>query len=268
MSGSEACARRRRGQAAVRRSRTRTGSPRRLSLRFGWDSGHSWARRRAGHRSRAGGGAARQLRRHDRSPALRAVRGFHSLLPVSTLLRTLLDVSSTVAVSTTEQCSRIGSRRSIGSSFPGPPPRGAVGRRVEPTPEVNDLDPAFWRARLHGVMGKVWHLLDPDAARLRRRPLDGRRVVRTAALPRHAAPDAAVAHLHDAAADRRRVRCGRGNATAPGTDTAARAAPAGGRENARSGRGRRPPADRRGAGSSDGTRRRESALPPAVGQRR
>ncbi|HJS49093.1 MAG TPA: adenylate/guanylate cyclase domain-containing protein, partial [Gaiellaceae bacterium] len=32
---------------------------------------------------------------------------------------------------------------------------------VEPTPEVNDLDPAFWRARLHGVMGKVLeHLLD------------------------------------------------------------------------------------------------------------
>jgi len=32
---------------------------------------------------------------------------------------------------------------------------------VETTPEVNDLDPAFWRARLHGVMGKLLeHLLD------------------------------------------------------------------------------------------------------------
>jgi class 3 adenylate cyclase/tetratricopeptide (TPR) repeat protein len=32
---------------------------------------------------------------------------------------------------------------------------------VEPTPEVNDLDPAFRRARLHGVMGKLLeHLLD------------------------------------------------------------------------------------------------------------
>ena len=32
---------------------------------------------------------------------------------------------------------------------------------VETTPEVNDLDPAFWRARLHGVMGSLLgHLLD------------------------------------------------------------------------------------------------------------
>ncbi len=32
---------------------------------------------------------------------------------------------------------------------------------VESTPEVNDLDPAFWRARLHGVMGTLLgHLLD------------------------------------------------------------------------------------------------------------
>jgi predicted ATPase/class 3 adenylate cyclase len=32
---------------------------------------------------------------------------------------------------------------------------------VETTPEVNDLDPAFWRARLHGVMGTLLgHLLD------------------------------------------------------------------------------------------------------------
>jgi tetratricopeptide (TPR) repeat protein len=32
---------------------------------------------------------------------------------------------------------------------------------VEKTPEVNDLDPAFWRARLHGVMGALLgHLLD------------------------------------------------------------------------------------------------------------
>ena len=32
---------------------------------------------------------------------------------------------------------------------------------VEPTPEVNDLDPSFWRARLHGVMGTLLgHLLD------------------------------------------------------------------------------------------------------------
>ena len=32
---------------------------------------------------------------------------------------------------------------------------------VAPTPEVNDLDPSFWRARLHGVMGTLLgHLLD------------------------------------------------------------------------------------------------------------
>ena len=32
---------------------------------------------------------------------------------------------------------------------------------VESTPEVNDLDPSFWRARLHGVMGTLLgHLLD------------------------------------------------------------------------------------------------------------
>ena len=32
---------------------------------------------------------------------------------------------------------------------------------VEPTPEVEDLDPSFWRARLHGVMGTLLgHLLD------------------------------------------------------------------------------------------------------------
>ncbi|MGH3136540.1 MAG: adenylate/guanylate cyclase domain-containing protein [Gaiellaceae bacterium] len=33
--------------------------------------------------------------------------------------------------------------------------------QVESTPEVDSLDPAFWRARLHGVMGKLLeHLLD------------------------------------------------------------------------------------------------------------
>ena len=32
---------------------------------------------------------------------------------------------------------------------------------VQTTPEVDDLDPAFWRARLHGVMGTLLgHLLD------------------------------------------------------------------------------------------------------------
>ncbi len=36
-----------------------------------------------------------------------------------------------------------------------------LGVDVETTPEVEDLDPAFWRARLHGVMGNLLgHLLD------------------------------------------------------------------------------------------------------------
>ena len=71
---------------------------------------------------------------------------------------------------------------------------------VETTPEVNDLDPTFWRARLHGVMGNAARTparrADPD--RLRRRALDGRRVVRAASLPRNAASHEALARVHDA----------------------------------------------------------------------
>ena len=71
---------------------------------------------------------------------------------------------------------------------------------VATTPEVDDLDPSFWRARLHGVMGTL--LAAPprfaDALRLRRRALDGRRVLGAPALPRHPAPDPAVARVHDA----------------------------------------------------------------------
>jgi class 3 adenylate cyclase/tetratricopeptide (TPR) repeat protein len=38
---------------------------------------------------------------------------------------------------------------------------GPLDVEVESTPEVDDLDPAFWRARLHGVMGTLLgHLLD------------------------------------------------------------------------------------------------------------
>ncbi len=77
-----------RGEAAVRRPRARAGSPRRFR-RSGSDGIRDarGARRRAGHREVAPGrGAARQLRRHATDlTALRAVRGFHSLLPVSTL---------------------------------------------------------------------------------------------------------------------------------------------------------------------------------------
>ena len=33
--------------------------------------------------------------------------------------------------------------------------RGAARRQVASTPEVDELDPAFWRARLHGVVGQL-----------------------------------------------------------------------------------------------------------------
>ena len=48
--------------------------------------------------------------------------------------------------------------------------------RCDSTPEVDELDPAFRRARLHGVVGQLLGRAarDADAARLRGRPLDGR----------------------------------------------------------------------------------------------
>ena len=97
---------------------------------------------------------------------------------------------------------------------------------VETTPEVDALDPSFWRARLHGVMGNAARAAArrADADGLRRRPLDGRRVLGAPALPRDTAPDAPVAGVHDSATRRRRLRRRRGNATPAGTDSPARAA--------------------------------------------
>ena len=68
---------------------------------------------------------------------------------------------------------------------------------VEPTREVDELQPAFRRARLHGVVespadeaaGRA------DAARGRGRALDGRGLVRAAPPPRHAGHGQAVADL-------------------------------------------------------------------------
>ena len=92
-------------------------------------------------------------------------------------------------------------------------------------------------ARSHGHAARPPARL-ADPARLRRRPLDGRCVVRAAPLPRDAAPDEAVAHVHDATAGRGRIRSRRGNAAAPRTDAAPRAAPRRRCEDARAGRGR------------------------------
>ena len=103
---------------------------------------------------------------------------------------------------------------------------------VETTPEVDDLDPSFRRARLHGVvsslLGRAARLADP--ARARGRPLDGRRVLRAAASPRHPAADATLAHVHDAARRRRRLRRRRGYTAATRAHPAARAASRGRRE--------------------------------------
>ena len=161
--------------------------------------------------------------------------------------------------------------RSTRSSSPWAPLLAApLDVEVESTPEVNDLDPSFWRARLHGVMGTLLgQLLDsPDPARLRRRPLDGRRVVRAPALPRNAASDPAVARVHDSAPRRGRIRGSEGHAAAPGTDAPSRAAPRGRREDARARRGGRSAPHRRRARGAHGAGGREPALPPGARERR
>ena len=79
--------------------------------------------------------------------------------------------------------------------------------QVEPTQEVEELQPAFRRARLHGVVESV--LVEaargPDAARDRGRALDGRGVGRAPAPPRRPGLDAALARLRDPPAGRGRL---------------------------------------------------------------
>ena len=104
---------------------------------------------------------------------------------------------------------------------------------VETTPEVSDLDPAFWRARLHGVMGTLLgQLLDSptlfvfddvhwmdDASSELLRYLGTQLSTRP------------VAHLYDATAHRGRIRGRRGHAAAPRLDAPTGAASRRGREN-------------------------------------
>ena len=95
----------------------------------------------------------------------------------------------------------------------------------------------------------------------RRRPLDGRRLVRAAPISRNPAPDATMARLHDEAPGRGRLRRGDGNPAAACADAAAGAAAGGGRESSGHRRIGRP-APRRGRGRrAHGARRGQPPVP-------
>ena len=86
--------------------------------------------------------------------------------------------------------------------------RGRVDTRGERSrPRVLASAPA----RGHGDASRTSAGL-ADAARVRRRPLDGRRIVRAPALPRDAASGSSVARVHDSTPGGRRLRRGRGDA--------------------------------------------------------
>ena len=131
---------------------------------------------------------------------------------------------------------------------------------VEPTQEAEELQPAFRRARLHGVIETLLaELLDADATARRGRALDGRGVVRAPAPPGHADREQALADLRDPPPGRRRLRGGRRRAAHPGDDDPAAAAAGGVARADRRLRGRGP-APARGLRDRR-ARRREPALP-------
>ena len=141
---------------------------------------------------------------------------------------------------------------------------------VAPTPEVNDLDPSFWRARLHGVMGTLLgHLLDAPTLIV----FDDVHWMDDASseLLRYLGtqlPTQAVARVHDEASRRRRIRRRDGHSAPSGADAAARSAARGRREGARARGGRRPAPHRGRGGRAHGAGGREPALPPRARQRR
>ena len=156
--------------------------------------------------------------------------------------RSLLDVPLTDAGA--ENRAALGERlRKVDEELvPWVPLLGApLDAEVESTPEVDDLDPSFRRARLHGVLGSLLgglldsptllvfedvHWMDDASTELLRSP-------------RHPAADAPLAHLHDSSAGRGRIPRRRRDAAFAGADAPARAASPGRREVADSGcRGR------------------------------
>ena len=116
---------------------------------------------------------------------------------------------------------------------------------VETTPEVDDLEPSFRRARLHGVVSSLLAgLLDSPTLLV----LEDVHWMDDASseLLRHLGTqlaDATLAHVYDPEGRRRRLRGRRGYTPAPRSHPAARAASRGRREDARAGSGGRPTPD-------------------------
>ena len=153
-------------EAAVRRSRARAGGPRRVGRPRAHGLRHA---RRARRRARN-----REVAPRARSCARTAPTCGRSTLrceqyeastpyyPFRPFLRSLLDVElngggehNRAVLSERLTVDRRGAR-------PWAPLLAApFDVEVATTPEVDDLDPSFWRARLHGVMGTLLgHLLD------------------------------------------------------------------------------------------------------------
>ena len=108
------------------------------------------------------------------------------------------------------RCARSSQRVAPGSSARGSLSLGA--RRSTSTSarhrRLTSSQPAFRRARLHGVVEELLNALlpRPDARPARRRALDRRGLVRAASAPRRDERDAAVGDLLHATSRRRRVR--------------------------------------------------------------
>ena len=178
------------------------------------------ARRRHGDRQVAARrGDARAVRGHDRArrpPASRTTRR-PPTAPSATLLRGLLEVARRRRRrrANSERSARARSAAIAPELVPWLPLLALpLDLPVLPTRETDELDPAFRRARLHGVVGTLLGplLAAPDAARLRGRALDGRRLVRAPAPPRHRGDEPALVRARHAP-----TRRGQGFSAADGT---------------------------------------------------